>query len=364
MKAEIESEEMKQKFGATYGSYVKLRRLQILVRRSKAPRYRKEAMKVADEIIETDPTGRFAAAAGYLKGDLLASCLTEKSEKKAVREAKEHLEKFVKKQPDGLYRGEALMLLGKISLGIEWNVKDAEKYYTAALAYFRRSREKCDALSLYAPVSKDLKSQTAPKQKPTSLNQWKRIVYHDEDPLKLYNTADAPAWYIDNQEKECVFACGFLAFAANDYEAAKSYWTRVEALSPDDRLIDSRLPTTIYKRLMKACRLQVIMFGPEEKTGLKDADMRLKVLYAEYLVLLEKLPESVSRFRQLMEQSDRQRRKRFAWRGWHIPTLCGSKTRRIRFHCRITLRSLKIRNCMELPFMDGPCWKMVSCSCP
>lgn len=119
LKADIEAEAMKKKFGATYGNYVKLRRLQNLVKRSKTPRYLKEAQKVADEIIETDPASQFAAAAGYLKGEILASRLKENSPKKEIKEVKDYLNRFVKQQPDGLYRGEALMLLGKISLEIE-----------------------------------------------------------------------------------------------------------------------------------------------------------------------------------------------------------------------------------------------------
>ena len=145
LNAEIESEELKQKFGATYGNYVKLRRLQRIVKRSRTPRYRKEAMKLADEIMETDPASQFAAAAGYLKGEIMAARLKEDSPKQEIKEAKNYLEKFVKQQPDGLYRGEALMLLGKISLEIEWNAKEAEKYYSQALEWFRKAREKRDA---------------------------------------------------------------------------------------------------------------------------------------------------------------------------------------------------------------------------
>ena len=139
LNAEIESEELKQKFGATYGNYVKLRRLQRIVKRSRTPRYRKEAMKLADEIMETDPASQFAAAAGYLKGEIMAARLKEDSPKQEIKEAKNYLEKFVKQQPDGLYRGEALMLLGKISLEIEWNAKEAEKYYSQALEWFRKT---------------------------------------------------------------------------------------------------------------------------------------------------------------------------------------------------------------------------------
>ena len=68
LKAEIESETLKKKFGAAYGNYVKLRRLQVLLKRSRTPRYLKKAMELADELMETDPASQFAAAAGYLKG--------------------------------------------------------------------------------------------------------------------------------------------------------------------------------------------------------------------------------------------------------------------------------------------------------
>lgn len=288
LKAEVEAEAMKQKFGATYGSYVKLRRLQVLVRRSKRPRYRKEALRVADEIIETDPASQFAAAAGYLKGDLLAARLSEKSDKKQIKEVKDYLEGFVKSQPDGLYRGEALMLLGKISLEIEWDAKDAEKFYKQALDWFRKAREKRDALSLYAPVNDDLKTQILPTQRPTTLNQWKRIVYHDEDPLKLYNTANAPVWYMDDKEKNCVYILGFLAFADNKYEIAELYWKKLPALDPDVLSMDPRL-SNVHKRLMASVKAKYMLFSSDEK---KDVNQKLKLQYGELLYMLEKFPES------------------------------------------------------------------------
>ena len=262
LKAEIESEEMKKKFGATYGNYVKLRRLQNLVKHSGTPRYLKEAQKVADEIIETDPASQFAAAAGYLKGEILASRLKENSPKKEIKEVKDYLNRFVKQQPDGLCRGEALMLLGKISLEIEWNAKDAEKYYSLALAWFRKAREKRDALSLYAAMNDDLKKQSVPTQKPTTLNQWKRIVYHDEDPLKLYNTANAPIWYVDDKEKNCVFVIGFINLLAGRYDIAKSNWEKLPVLDPDILNIDPRLPSlmtrlrSVYKFKMFICGIK------------------------------------------------------------------------------------------------------------
>ena len=273
LKAEIESETLKKKFGASYGNYVKLRRLQVLLKRSRTPRYLKEAMELADELMETDPASQFAAAAGYLKGEIMTSRLKEESPKKEIKEVKDYLEKFIKQQPDGLYRGEALMLLGKISLEIEWDAKDAEKYYSQALDWFRKARERRDALSLYAPVNDDLKTQILPTQRPTTLNQWKRIVYHDEDPLKLYNTANAPVWYIDNEEKNCVYILGFLAFADNKYEIAESYWEKLPALDPDILSMDPRL-SNVHKRLMASVKAKYMLFSSEEK---KDVKQKLKL---------------------------------------------------------------------------------------
>ena len=303
LKADIEAEAMKKKFGATYGNYVKLRRLQNLVKRSKTPRYLKEAQRVADEIIETDPASQFAAAAGYLKGEILASRLKESSPKKEIKEVKDYLNRFVKQQPDGLYRGEALMLLGKISLEIEWNAKDAEKYYSQALAWFRKAREKRDALSLYAAMNDDLKKQSVPTQKPTTLNQWKRIVYHDEDPLKLYNTANAPVWYVDDKEKNCIYVLGFLAFADGKYDNAKQYWEKILSLSPDIAAVDQRLPN-VQSRLLQACRMNAMAFWPEEKAFLKQSGLRLKFLNSEYLILIEQFDEAIKGFEKLAKTSD------------------------------------------------------------
>ena len=295
LKAEIEAETLKKKFGASYGNYVKLRRLQVLLKRSRTPRYLKEARRLADELIETDPASQFAAAAGYLKGEILASRLKENSPKKEIKEVKDYLDKFVRQQPDGIYRGEALMLLGKISLEIEWNAKDAEKYYSQALDWFRKAREKRDAVSLYAAMNDDLKKQSTPTQKPTTLDYWKRIVFHDEDPLKLYNTANAPVWYENDKERSCSLALGFIMFSQGKIEIARKYWSRILELSPELQEIDPRFPN-VHKRLQAACNVRYMAFTEKEKSPIKNMNLRLKLQFAEYLYLQERFDDAIKIF--------------------------------------------------------------------
>ncbi|MDR0932019.1 MAG: tetratricopeptide repeat protein, partial [Victivallales bacterium] len=124
---------------------------------------------------------------------------------------------------------------------------------------------------------------------------------HDEDPLKLYNTASSPIWYIDDKEKECIYACGFLAFAAGKYDEAKAYWEKILSLSPDIAAIDQRLPN-VQSRLLKACRLHVMSLWPENKADIKDQNIRLQLQYAEYLMMIERFPECLQRLEKLWNE--------------------------------------------------------------
>lgn len=299
----IEEAQLTKKFGATYASYVKLRRLQKIVKHSKSPRYFNEAIKLCDEIAETDPQSQFAAAAAYLKGQLLLNNPAE-DQKKAIKDTKDHLEKFIKSNPEGLYRGEAMMLLGKISLEKEWNAKDAEKYYSQAFNWFKRARESRDAMSLYAPMSNDLKTQIKATQKPTTLDKWKRTVYHEEDPLRLYNTASSPPWYVSDKEKNCVFVLGLVAFSNQKYDVAKQYWELIKGYSPETAIIDPRLPVTVHKRLIKSCRLKAMAFWPEEKDGINNKNTLLKIQYAEYLILIAKYDDAIAFFNKIYKETD------------------------------------------------------------
>jgi len=296
---EIEEVQLSKKFGATYASYVKLRRLQKIVKRSKAPRYFNEAIKLCDDIAETDPQSQFAAAAGYLKGQLLLNNPAE-DPKKSIKDAKDHLGKFIKSNPEGLYRGEAMMLLGKISLEKEWNAKDAEKYYSQALNWFKQARERRDAMSLYAPMSNDLKTQTKATQRPTTLNKWKRTVYHEEDPLRLYNTASSPTWYASDKEKNCLFMLGFCKFINNDYTAASKFWTQAGRLDPGFlELNAARLPNAM-KRLLAACKVGYMAFTRKEKEQVKNKKNQLLLAYAELNYILARFDQAIDFYRQIL----------------------------------------------------------------
>jgi tetratricopeptide (TPR) repeat protein len=200
------------------------------------------------------------------------------------------------------------MLLGKISLEIEWNANDAEKYYAQALDYFQKSREKRDAVSLYAAMSDDLKKQTAPVQKPTTLNQWKRIEYHDEDPLKLYNTANAPVWYVNDKEKNCLFMLGFCKYISENFKAASEIWHKLPEVDTDLSYLKGTIYESTAKRLYAACYDKHMGITSQEKGEIKNNKIATMIKFAEFFYLQEKFALAINMFERIavMPEADNQ----------------------------------------------------------
>jgi tetratricopeptide (TPR) repeat protein len=314
LRADIEGREMEKKFGKSYGKYVQLRFLEKLLEKSQNVKYRSRALKIADEIIQTDPKSQFAAAATYIKGKILFSQLGAKKYGVEIKDVKNYLEKAASDNKNELYSGELYMLLGKLALEQEWDAKEAENYYGHAYKIFKKTREQQDALSLYSPIEGELKQQTKPTQKTTTLNQWFRIVFHAEDPFKIYNVANAPIWYIDDKERSCIYALGFLEYANGNYDKAKNYWQNILNLSPDIAKVDQRLPN-VQSRLLQACRVKGMLFWPEEKAGIKDKKLRLYFTYAELLYLLERFTDAKEIFVKIAKQSNQPETKATAYMG-------------------------------------------------
>lgn len=297
VKARIAQKRQERKFGKDYGLYV-------FMRSCAAKGLYDQAATAALKIIKEYPKSVFAAAAGYTYGYcLLNDKRTEPDESKRIDRMFDWYRKFIHQDPMGLYRGEAMMLMGRTAMEKLWDPDIAEKCYSQALTYFEKSREKANALSLYAPISGDLTKQTAPTQQLTTYNVWKRIEHNPQDPLKLYNTATAPPWYRDEMEKQCHFALGFIQFSDGKYDDAKKHWEKIASLDPGLRTMDSWMPN-VQKRLLAACSFKYMAFTDKEKQAIKNRSLRLKIQYAEYLYVLEHFNESNKFFEEIFTSTN------------------------------------------------------------
>ncbi|MAX25616.1 MAG: hypothetical protein CMJ19_14045 [Phycisphaeraceae bacterium] len=297
VEAAIQSQRMNERFGEEYGQYVMMRMYMDVGHYGLAA-------EVAQGIIKKFPDSIFAAAAGYCYGVCLLHDRSEQSEKVRCKNTIGWLQEFVDQDPEGLYRGEALMLLGKIALEKAWDSQNSMSFYSKALNYFVSAREKRNYLSLYAPVSEDLYKYINPDQRLTTYNTWLRTERHKQDPVKLYNTSTAPPWYRNEQEKECHLAIGFLFFANDKFDDARKHWSKIINLDEGLQAMDPRMPN-LQKRLLGALDNKYIVLPKHEKLNIKNSVLEIEILYAEFLFCMEKFNEAILVFDRISKNSDR-----------------------------------------------------------
>lgn len=277
--AGIQSQRMNEKFGEEYGLYVKMRMYM------DKGHYR-QASGIAEQVMKMASKSIFAAAAGYSYGVCLLNDRYESDEKIRIQNMMRWMQKFINQDPNGLYRGEAYLLIGKTAMVKALDPKHALEYYTLALDYFVKAREKANALSLYTPVASELQEYTRPQQRLTTYNMWLRTERHAQVPKKLYNTSSAPPWYRNEQEKKCHLAIGFLLFNASRFDEAKEHWSKIMSLDDGLQAMNPRMPNA-YKRLQFACDHKYLVLRASEKEKIKSPAVRLKFTYAEYQCVIE-----------------------------------------------------------------------------
>ena len=297
LKLKLKQKELEKKFGEDYGLYAYMRLCM-----SKG--YYDYAKITAERIYTDYPKSVFAQAAKYTYGCcLLKDSKAEPTDAKRIKTAEDWFSAFTKEDPEGVYRGEAMLLLGKAYMESLWDADKSFKYYTKALEYFVNARQKQNALNLYAPLNDELKNFVKPEQELTTYDGFMRTVYNEEDPLKVYSTVTTPPWYINEQEKQCYYALGFILFSQDEYEKAREHWSKILSLDPTMQRMDPKWFPSAHTRLMNACRDKQITFSKSEKSDIKDKNERLKILFGEYLYYLERFGESIDLFAEIARKT-------------------------------------------------------------
>lgn len=260
-----------EEFGEGYALYVKMR---ILYQRGLFDQAAELCKKLAHDFPES-----IYGDAGRLHHAL---CM-EKSG--SPKKAEAELEKFIKDSPNGLYRGEAWMTLGKMELESEFEEKKASASYGKALEWFRKARERRDAVDIYS-LPENVISVAVPAEKLSGLDEWNRKVFKDLPPEKIVNEKVAP-WYVDEMETQCLFMIGFFNFLEGDYEKAKGCFIQIRKLDADFAKLDSNnIPNALW-RLESACNVGRMLFSKEQKKCLKGTNKLLCAL-GELNYIIEK----------------------------------------------------------------------------
>ncbi len=274
---ELEIKLLEVKYGPDYANYVKMRKL---YNRGLSA----EAEELCEKIIKENSKSKDKERGNVYteSAKLLAAKCVLKDKKiqpeQRIKKSEDMLQRFVKENPYGLYRGEALMMLGQIELEQNWDQKDSAKYYTQAMEWFRYVRDLRDAVGIYSVPDK-VKEVSKPQGKFSYLDEWKRTQYRAENEHEIINHKTAP-WYVDEMEKECIFMVGLFLFIDGKYDRTLEYFNQLKSLDSDIAMLESKNIPNVLMRLRAACEQKKMLFTADERKKFKGKNL-LKMTYAE-----------------------------------------------------------------------------------
>lgn len=275
-----------EKYGEGYALYVRMNTF----RDKKAYA---DAIETASSIIAKCPESVYADAAWLCR----AKCRFEQGQDEL---AQKEMKTFISANPNGLYRGEAWMLLGQIALEKEWDAKKSSEHYAKALEYFRYARQRKDAIDLYA-VSSKVAEVATPQKAPSSLDSWLSTIYTKSTPMEICNQKTSP-WYLDENEKECLFMTGFFLFMENKFTEADEAFQQVKSLSKDIAFLEAKNLPNALMRLRGACKQGFMTARPCEMKVLTGKN-RLRAMYGSLKYVLEKFDEGYKIFEDASNES-------------------------------------------------------------
>jgi tetratricopeptide (TPR) repeat protein len=189
-----------------------------------------KALPIYRKIIQRWPDSPFADAAGLYE----ALCLVQM---RRYGQAEAKLRAFCEAKPQGMWRGEALLELGRIALERRVDPDRAEERF-AELDKWIAAVRKDDKPWNYAQLIPGIKAAAGqlvrPPQQEKMRDRWGNVKFTKMQPGELVNRKTAP-WYLDNLEEQCAKFRGFLAFARpgeGNNEAAIAHYKRIPKLDP------------------------------------------------------------------------------------------------------------------------------------
>lgn len=257
----------------------------------------KDALTRYGDLRAACPKSIYAEAASFF----MCFCVEEGKNPSATFKA---LEEFRKRDPAGLYRGEAMYSMAEIKIREEYAPEDAAKLYAAAVDWcVKRRREGTSTIKLRVP--KKSREVSAPPGEAGEQRESGRVVYNRVPPQKLLNRLTSK-WYLNDLEKQARFGTAFCLMTDRKWKEADAELDRTLKLDPlMANAFKKQLPSD-YTRLKLACRYHKIIAVDEE---LKRLDRRLRtgVMYGDFLYLCGRFDESAKHYRKVVKLAEKKK---------------------------------------------------------
>jgi tetratricopeptide (TPR) repeat protein len=201
----------------------------------------------------------------------------------------------------GLYRGEALLELGRLALELELDLNRAETYFRgldAWIAAVRKKEQGWDFANLLPGIREAAKKRTDGPKDEKFTDFWGNVKKTEIQPGQLVNRKTTP-WYLDDIEEECAKFRGFIFMVRGDKDAALAQVRRLLRL--DSEAIDGDLQffPNDFTRLKFGAQHGYLIAYPDD-LALYNECQRTAILYADFLFVTQHFAEAQARYESLL----------------------------------------------------------------
>lgn len=248
------------------------------------------ALQKYDALIAEYPDSTYAEASRLYKG----LCMIEVG---GYESGEKHLLKFIEDDEAGLYRGEALLQLGRLSLLRKLDDQKAATTFERLRLWIQSVRRESNPR--LTDVLPGALREIAPPRQEKAIGFWKNVHPVALSPEHLLNRSTA-TWYLDNIEESCEKFLGFLAIHRGDADQAKAHFHRVLKLDPQTRAMATKGIFNEYGRLMFAADHGYIVAHPEDRK-LFGRKQQFVISVADFFYITEQYSDAIELYGRLLK---------------------------------------------------------------
>jgi len=238
------------------------------------------AREIYLEIIQKWPESVYAEASRLYA----AQCLVALGK---IPEAKQKLAAFRASDPYGLYRGEAVLEMGRIALEYDLAPQAARGCFLLLETWLKEVQDKTPLNIEKLAVREAAEKVTTPPAKEKYTDFWGNVKKNAIQPGQLVNRKTCP-WYLDDLKEQMAMYLGFLAFVEGKKDEALAWYAKILECDPMTRRMDTSGTANDYSRLKWGAEHGYLYAYPQELALFKDPRHRLGVLLCDFYYVTER----------------------------------------------------------------------------
>ena len=242
------------------------------------------AREVYLEIIQKWPESIYAEASRLYA----AQCLVAMGK---IVEAKQELAAFRASDPYGLYRGEAVLEMGRIALEYDLAPQAARGCFLLLETWLREVQDKTPLNIEKLAVRKAAEKVTTPPAKEKYTDFWGNVKKNAIQPGQLVNRKTCP-WYLDDLKEQMAMYLGFLAFVEGKKDEALAWYKKILECDPATRRLETSGEASDYGRLVGGLSQGYFMADPTALALYKSPKQWLAVLLSDFLYVTQRWDEA------------------------------------------------------------------------